>query len=256
MKLALVTGGMKRLGARIAARLAMEGWSLALHSRGAQEPDPDLAAILAAQGTPWKAFEADLSSASSGETLMADVQAAFGAPPTALINNASRFIDDDWQSVDGAGIVDRMITNAITPVMLGLSMARALAKAEVACEGCIINILDQRIRQPIGDQLSYTLSKQALAAATETLARTLAPNVRVNGVAPGLTIPTEDYRPAQMVALEAAMPLKRLPEPDDIADAVLWLLNAQASSGQIIYVDGGASLKSFERDFVHMGSEV
>ncbi len=250
MKLALVTGGMRRLGARIASRLAMEGWSLALHSREAQDPDPDLAAILAAQGTEWKAFVADLSNASSGEALMAEAQAAFGAPPTALVNNASRFIDDDWESVDGKGLVDRMITNAVTPVMLGLSMARALKGAE----GCIINILDQRIRQPIGDQLSYTLSKQALAAATETLARTLAPHIRVNGVAPGLTIPTEDYRPAQMVALEAAMPLKRLPEPDDIADAVLWLLNAQASSGQIIYVDGGASLKSFDRDFVHLGA--
>jgi pteridine reductase len=250
MKLALVTGGMKRLGARIASQLAMEGWSLALHSREAQDPDPDLAAILTAQGAQWKAFEADLSDPSSGAALMANVQAAFGAPPIALINNASRFTDDDWQSVDGTGLVDRMITNAVTPIMLGLSMARALKGAN----GCIINILDQRIRQPIGDQLSYTLSKQALAAATETLARTLAPQIRVNGVAPGLTIPTEDYRPAQMVALEAAMPLKRLPEPDDIADAVLWLLNAQASSGQIIYVDGGASLKSFDRDFVHLGS--
>lgn len=249
MKLALVTGGMKRLGARIAARLAMEGWALALHSRNPQEPEPDLAATLAARGTNWKAFEADLSDVNAGAALMAQVHAAFGSPPIALINNASRFTDDDWQNADGAGLADRMITNAITPIMLGVAMARALDGAA----GCIINILDQRIRQPIGDQLSYTLSKQALAAATETLARTLAPNIRVNGVAPGLTIPTEEYRPAQMVALEAAMPLKRLPEPDDIADAVLWLLNAQASSGQIIYVDGGASLKSFDRDFVHLG---
>ncbi len=249
MKLALVTGGMRRLGARISARLAMEGWSLALHSRSPQEPEADLAAILATHGTQWKAFEADLALPVAGAVLMEQVCAAFGTAPTALINNASRFVNDDWQSADGAGLTDRMITNAITPIMLGLSMARALN----GDDGCIINILDQRIRQPIGDQLSYTFSKQALAAATETLARTLAPNIRVNGVAPGLTIPTDDYRPAQMVALEAAMPLKRLPEPDDIADAVLWLLNAQASSGQIIFVDGGASLKSFDRDFVHLG---
>jgi NAD(P)-dependent dehydrogenase (short-subunit alcohol dehydrogenase family) len=130
------------------------------------------------------------------------------------------------------------------------ALARALGPDQSAC---VINVLDQRIRQPNSDQISYTLSKQALAAATETLARALAPKIRVNAVAPGLTLPTEDYRPAQMAALEALMPLKRLPEADDIADAVLWLARAEATTGQTIFVDGGASLKSFERDFVFLG---
>jgi pteridine reductase len=116
----------------------------------------------------------------------------------------------------------------------------------------VVNIVDQRIKQPNGDQLSYTMSKQALAAATETLARVLAPQVRVNAVAPGLTLPTADYRPAQMVVLEDAMPLKRLPEPDDVADAVLWLAQARATTGQTLFVDGGAAMKSFERDFMYL----
>jgi len=82
----------------------------------------------------------------------------------------------------------------------------------------------------------------------------LAPKVRVNAVAPGLTLPTEDYRPAQMVALEQMMPLERLPEPEQIADAVAWLASAETVTGQTIYVDGGASLRSFERDFMYLGS--
>jgi len=75
----------------------------------------------------------------------------------------------------------------------------------------------------------------------------------VNAVAPGLVIPTEDYRPAQMEALVQMMPLKLLPEPDDIADAVLYLAQAQAVTGQTLFVDAGAAMKSFDRDFVFLG---
>jgi pteridine reductase len=249
MKLALITGGFRRIGATIAARLAAEGWTLALHGRLDLTPEPDLAAILATHDTKWRGFAADLAAGGAAESLMADVIEAFGQVPDLLVNNASHFVQDDRDSVDGAGLADRMAVNFASPVLLSLAMARALD----GDDGAIVNILDQRIKQPNGDQLSYTLSKQALAGATETLARVLAPNIRVNGVAPGLTIPTDDYRPAQMVALEQAMPLARLPEPDDIADAVLWLATARATTAQIIFVDGGASMKSFERDFMFLG---
>ncbi len=248
MKLALITGGFRRIGATIAARLAADGWALALHGRSDLSPEPMLAAILAAHETQWHGFTADLSDSSAPEQLMEQVVAHFGCAPDLLVNNASHFVQDDWQTVDAAGLADRMATNFAAPVMLSVAMAKALAGRE----GAVVNILDQRIKQPNGDQLSYTLSKQALAGATETLARVLAPSIRVNAVAPGLTIPTDDYRPAQMVSLEAAMPLKRLPEPDDIADAVLWLATARATTAQTIYVDGGASLKSFERDFMFL----
>jgi NAD(P)-dependent dehydrogenase (short-subunit alcohol dehydrogenase family) len=119
--------------------------------------------------------------------------------------------------------------------------------------GCIINILDQRIAQPHGDQLGYTLSKQALAGATTTLARALAPRVRVNAVAPGLTLATADYTAAQMARLGEMMPLRALPKPLAIADAVAYLANATHVTGQTIFVDGGAHMVSYERDFVHLG---
>jgi pteridine reductase len=252
VKIALVTGGLKRIGARIASRLAADGWTLALHSRASSTVDPDLAADLARLCTRWHVFTKDLAERDAPEALLQEVIRYFGAVPSLLVNNASKFVQDTVADVTAEGLADRMAVNFSAPVMLTVLLSRAAGPEHPVS---IVNILDQRIRQPHGDQLSYTLGKQGLAAATETLARALAPHVRVNAVAPGLTIPTEEYRPAQMVALEQAMPLGLLPEPDDIADAVLWLTQARASTGQIIYVDGGASLRSYDRDFMFMGSE-
>lgn len=249
MKLALVTGGYRRIGAVIAARLANEGWSLALHSHSAATPTGDLALMLASQKCNWHGFVADLADGNSAQHLLDQIIRHFGAPPSLIVNNASRFAYDDTQTMDAAALADHMAVNLTAPVLLATGLA---ARLPAGVQACVINILDQRIRQPNGDQLSYTLSKQALAAATETLARALAPQIRVNGIAPGLTLPTDDYRPAQMVALAQAMPLGLLPDPEDIADAIIWLAGARATTGQIVFVDGGAALKSFERDFVFM----
>ncbi len=252
MKLALVTGGLKRVGAAISARLAEDGWTLALHCRASAEPDHDLAAILAVHDTRWKGFSADLSDPAAVETLLPAVAAHFGEPPALIVNNASLFEDDGPHDVTAEGLAHMHAINTNAPVILASRLASMLgANARAA----VINITDQRVRHGGGDQFGYTLSKQALAVATETLARALAPSVRVNAVAPGLTLPTDDYRPAQMVRLAQMMPLARLPEPAEIADAVLWLAEAESVTGQTIYVDGGANLVNFDRDFVHLGNE-
>ena len=94
------------------------------------------------------------------------------------------------------------------------------------------------------------IDKTALAAATRTLAVALAPRLRVNAVAPGLTLPTSDYAAGQMARIATAMPLARLATPGDIAAAVAYFAEAQSVTGQTLFVDGGASLKSFDRDFV------
>jgi pteridine reductase len=250
LKLALVTAGFHRLGAVIAARLAEAGWSLALHSRKVTEPDQALAAMLALQNTDWRGFQGDLSDGAAPQIVLDAVIRHFGRAPDLIVNNASLFEWDDPTSASAATLAAHMAVNLTAPVLLTTALAAALSGDE---RSCVVNILDQRIRQPGGDQLSYTLSKQALSVATETLARALAPKVRVNGVAPGLVIPTQEYRPSQMSALEAMMPLKLLPEPDDVADAVLWLAGASATTGQTVFVDGGASFQTFARDFVFLG---
>ncbi|AYJ86044.1 SDR family oxidoreductase [Sphingomonas paeninsulae] len=238
MKLALVTGGKRRVGAAIAKRLAADGWTLALHSH---HEIADEAVYPGAHG-----FVADLADPDAADLLIDAVSSHFGTPPTLLVNNASRFEWDDVASMTPASLAGHHAVNAAAPVLLALALSRTHAT------GSVINILDQRIQNPNGDQLAYTLSKTALAGATRTLAAALAPRWRINAVAPGLTLPTADYDDAKMARLTDAMPLKRLSQPDEIAAAVAYLSGALSVTGQTIFVDGGASLKSFDRDFVFL----
>jgi pteridine reductase len=242
MRLALVTGGHRRLGAAISARLAKDGWTLALHGARDATPEPALAGVLG----DWHGFVADLSDAEAVTTLIPRVRDHFGVTPSLLVNNASMFEWDDVEHVSPSSIADHHAINTAAPVALALAMSEAQAT------GSIVNILDQRIRNPNKDQLSYTLSKTALAGATRTLAVALSPRLRVNAVAPGLTMPTADYSAEQVERVAAAMPLGVLPRPEDIADAVAYFASAQAVTGQTLFVDGGASLKSFERDFLFL----
>lgn len=242
MKLALVTGGHRRLGAAISARLAIDGWTLALHGAHDATPEPALAAVLG----DWHGFVADLTNAAAVAALLPRVSDHFGTAPTLLVNNASMFEWDDVASASPDTISVHHAANAAAPVTLSLALAQAGAT------GSIVNIVDQRVRNPNGDQLSYTLSKTALAGATRTLAVTLAPSLRVNAVAPGLTMPTAEYSADQVARVTAAMPLALLPRPEDISDAVAFFAGAPAVTGQTLFVDGGASLKSFERDFLYI----
>ena len=100
--------------------------------------------------------------------------------------------------------------------------------------------------------MSYTLSKQALTASVRSMAASFAGRARYNGVAPGLVISTDDYTADQEARLAGMMPLGKLPSPSAVADAVVYLAQAQDVTGQIIFVDGGAHLKSFDRDFMHL----
>lgn len=252
MKLALITGGCHRVGAAIAGRLAEKGWALALHGRTVAEPDPPLLAQLVQSRCQWRGFAADLSDAAEAGALIGQVAAHFGAPPSLLVNNASLFGTDDIGSMTRDTLVEHFTINTAAPILLARDIALSASAQDPAV---IVNILDQRIRHPGGDQASYTISKLALAGATEMLARALAPQARVCAVAPGLTLPTEDYLPAQMNRLEGTMPLGLLPDPEDIADAVLYLAGARATTGQVIYVDGGANLTAFERDFLYLGRD-
>lgn len=246
VKLALVTGGHRRLGAAISARLAIDGWTLAIHGARDAIPDAALAAVLRDTNTLWYGFVADLSNEAAVAGLMPAVIAHFGQTPALLVNNAARFEDDDAASFTVETLSAHHQINAKAPVELAMALYRA------GGTGSVVNIVDQRIRNPVPDQLSYSLSKASLASATRTLAAALAPRLRVNAVAPGLTLATGDYTPDQMNRMAAAMPLGRLPSPVEIADAVAFLASAQSVTAQTLFVDGGASLKSFDRDFVYL----
>ncbi|WP_421853691.1 SDR family oxidoreductase [Novosphingobium sp.] len=245
--LAVITGGWRRIGAAIARRLAEAGWDLALHAHSAATFDQGFAGELAQLGAAVHPLAADLADAQAVTRLPAQAMALAGRAPSLLVNCAALFREDTVATVTAAMLDEHLAVNLAAPVLLTRALAE-LADGEAA----VVHIVDQRVLNPVPDQLSYTLSKQALHAAVRTLARSLAPRVRVNAVAPGLTLPTPDYSDEQWQRLTALMPLERLASPDEIAEAVLFLAGARAVTGQTIFVDGGAHLESFARDFVYL----
>lgn len=247
--LALVTGGMRRLGAAIATQLAEAGYDLALTSHGDGKADASLAAALKSNAPKWEHFPADLSAAGAADSLMSKVIACFGRAPDLLVNNAAMFGQDDWESLSDGTLEAHFRLNLFAPVLLSRALVQA---SEAKAQPAIIHIVDQRIANPNGDQLSYTLSKQALAASVRSLASAFGERARINGVAPGLVIPTDDYDDAQMARLNGEMPLGQLPDAQAIAEAVLYLASARHVTGQIVFVDGGAHLRSYPRDFMHL----
>lgn len=241
--LVLVTGGCRRLGASIAARLARAGYALALH--GHHDAKAELAEALV--NVEWHGFVADFAAPDAAEQLWSAVTSAFGRAPDLLVNSASLFGQDRLATVTSADLATHYAVNCAVPALLTRCFA------EAGGEGCaIVNILDQRICHPHGDQLAYTLSKLALVGLTQIAARDLAPRIRVNAVAPGLTLATDDYAPEQVARLAAAMPLGRLSAPADIADAVLFLAQTPGVTGQVLFVDGGAHHVAYPRDFMHL----
>ena len=249
--LALVTGGWRRIGAAIAEALAADGWDLALHAHHRDGFDPALADRLQQGGATVHGIAGDLIEPDAPDMIVREAINAFGQAPALLVNSASVFRDDRLGTLTAESLDLHMRTNLYAPLLLTKAFAAALGDGEAS----VVMLLDQRVRNPVPDQLSYSLSKQALHASLRNLARDLAPRIRVNGVAPGLVLPTEDYDNAQWERLTALMPLERLAQPADIAAAVVYLANAGAVTGQTIYVDSGANLEAFPRDFVYMGRE-
>lgn len=248
--LALVTGGVRRVGAAISAKLAKAGYALALHGHSDAEPEDSLKALLASENCDWQGFTADFGNSGSAADLMSAVTDHFGRTPDLLVNSASLFGQDDASNTTASDLVDHLTINMMLPTLLSLELAKARPPGDRAA---VIHILDQRIRNPNRDQLSYTLSKQALAQSVRTLALSCASTLRVNGVAPGLTLTAGEYSDEQLANVTEMMPLGLLPKPNDIAEAVLYLACAKAVTGQIVSVDGGANLKSYDRDFLHLG---
>ena len=240
--LALVTGGMRRLGAVIARQLADAGYDLALSSHVDSQPETKFGAE-----TNWHCFAADLADPQTPADLIGDVAAHFGRAPDLLVNNAAMFGQDDWAVMDAASLDRHFRLNSFAPLLLSQALVKS-ASQQVA----IIYITDQRVANPHPDQLSYTLSKQALAASVRTMAIAFGGKARVNAVAPGLVIVTDDYAIGQAEQLAKLMPLNALPQPTAVADAVLYLASARHVTGQTLFVDGGAHLKSFERDFIYL----
>ena len=233
---ALITGAGRRVGRAFAAALAADGYDLALHHRTAREETEALAAQLAADhGVRCVAVQADLAQAAEAEALVGRAAAAIG-DISLLVNNASLFDPDTLASLEAGRSERHMAVNLRAPLLLSRGVVDHLPEGAT---GHIVNLLDQRVANLQPDYLSYTLSKAALAAATELLAKELAPRVRVNGIAPGLTLPSGGQDEAEFAAAQAASLLGLNATPEMLAAALRYLDQTPAVTGQILFVDGG-----------------
>lgn len=241
----LVTGAARRLGRSIALELAAAGWQVAVHYRSSA-PEAQQTAAECARHAPAQAFEADLAVDAQVRGLLPRVIQRFGALD-AVVNNASRFEHDDAQSFTAASLAAHIASNTAAPILLAQAL-HAHLKARGA-SGCMVNLLDQKLWNPNPDFLSYTLSKAALEAATTLLAQALAPQLRVVGVAPGLTLTSHMLSQEKFEQLHKLSPLGRSSTPEDVAHAVRFALENAAITGTTLLVDGGQHLMKFDRDF-------
>ncbi|SPE23521.1 Short chain dehydrogenase family protein [Burkholderiales bacterium] len=247
---ALVTGAAQRIGRAIALALAQDGWDVAIHYRGSQERALATVADIRALGRRAHAVACDLAAAGELEPLFGACEEALG-PLQCIVNNASLFEADGAIDFTWARFESHMRVNVAAPLYL----ARALhARLAADASGVVVNLLDQKLWNPNPDFLSYTLSKAALETATGLLARSLAPKLRVVGVAPGITLPARGQSQAGFEAASRATPLGRASSPEDIARAVVFLVNAPAITGTTLLVDGGQHLVPTLRDVMFLKS--
>jgi len=234
----LITGGARRIGKRLVERLAAAGYEIAIHCNRSRQDAQALAQSVIASGGVAIMITADLSNSSEVDGLVSRACRELG-PLTALINNAALFEPDDLPSLNRQ-LWDRQIAvNLSAPTFLARDFATQLPEG---ASGSIINIIDQRVLRPGPNFFSYTLAKSALWAATRTMAQALAPRIRVNAIGPGPTLQSSRQSEDDFRRQSDALPLKRGPDPDEIADAALYLLEATSTTGQILTVDGGQHL--------------
>ncbi|WP_246191721.1 pteridine reductase [Pseudoxanthomonas gei] len=237
---ALVTGSARRIGAAIARRLHGEGYDLALHYRDSAAEMQALAAELeSARPGSVLTLQADLAEFDRLPELVANAVGRFGRLD-ALVNNASSFQPTAIGSATPQQWNELFASNAHAPFFL----AQAAAPHLKAARGAIVNLVDVYAEQPLAGHTVYCMAKAALLMATRSLALELAPEVRVNAVAPGAILwPQQDHGDDAKAALLGRTPLARTGTPGEIAAAVYWLLReATYTTGQVIRVDGGRLL--------------
>ena len=225
----LVTGGAKRLGAAIVRRLAADGYRLVIHYRRSAVEAAALADEIGALGI----VGGDLALLDGIDDLFARAVEVAGGPVDGLVNSASLFAFDRPEAVDVALAAKLYAVNCTAPVLL----AGALARQGVG--GAVVNLLDQKLANPNPDFFSYTLAKVALEGATTMMAQAFAPTVRVNAVAPGLTLPSDDQTGQEFANAARKNLLERPVGAEAVADAVAYLLAAESVTGQTLFVDCG-----------------
>ncbi|HTV32980.1 MAG TPA: SDR family oxidoreductase [Methylocella sp.] len=237
---ALVTGAAKGIGRRIAERLASAGHPVILHSsRQSRVEAEHVAEGIRAQGGKVQLLFADFSKSGEVETLIGKAGAGFG-PLQLLVNNAAIFEADEALDFDLYGLDRHFAINLKAPLILSRDFAR---QVPLGHEAAIVNVLDQRVFRLTPQFFTYSLSKAALWAATQTMAQAYAARgIRVNAIGPGPVSPNERQGERGFAREVQGLPLARAVTADEVADAVFYLAKARNVTGQMIAVDAGQHL--------------
>ena len=239
---ALVTGSARRIGAVIARTLHAAGYDLALHChRSRAELDALAAALEATRPGSTLVQQADLADSDRLPELVAHTLGRYGRLD-ALVNNASSFQPTPVGAVTPAQWDAIFASNARAPFFLAQAAAPHLA----AARGAIVNLADIYGERPLRGHALYCMAKAALIMMTRSLALELGPDVRVNAVSPGAILwPEQGGDPAAQQAMLGRTPLGRTGTPEEVAEAVRWLLqDAHFSTGQVLHLDGGRLLSA------------
>jgi len=238
---ALVTGAAKRIGRAMATALAAQGASLVVHhNRSVGEAAALCDEIRRNGGAAWP-LQGDLADEGQAKRLFSDA-VALGGPIDILINNASLYERDTLWEATEESILLNLRLHALTPLTLAREMAGQ------GGTGHIVNLLDTRVTVYDKEHASYHISKRVLLTLTRMMALELAPKIAVNAIAPGLILPPAGQDESYLHRLAHSNPLHRHGGPQDVVDAMLFLVRSRFVTGQILYIDGGYHMKGHMYD--------
>jgi NAD(P)-dependent dehydrogenase (short-subunit alcohol dehydrogenase family) len=237
-KTALITGAAKRIGRETALTLAASGINIVIHFNRSDTEAAVLADQLRQKGVKAWPVQADFRRPDEYQTVIERALQAAGSLDM-LINNASIFPPETLNDLTWSGLCANMEVNAWVPLVLIRMFAQKVG------HGAIVNLHDSRLKGYDWTHAGYIFSKHVLAAMTSMLALELAPNITVNAVAPGLILPPPGKDETYIQKLTHTVPLQRHGNPQDIADAVAFLIQSDFITGNVIYVDGGRHLHEY-----------
>ncbi len=243
---ALVTGGAVRLGRAMALHLAARGHDVAVHYASSGGPAEAVVAEAKALGVNAVALQADLLDSSAVETLVPRATEALGKPLDVLVNNASIFEYDTLETATSdswARHVDSNLRAAVFLTQAFAAQAPALGSdGEPLALANVINMIDQRVRKPTPEFMTYSIAKAGLWAFTKTAAQALAPRIRVNGIGPGPTLQGTRQTEEHFANQRKATILQRGSGPEEICRALDFILESPGFTGQLLCMDGGQHL--------------
>lgn len=244
---AIVTGGAKRIGAALVRALAADGWHVLIHCNRSVDEAEALSAEIAAVGGSAAIVRAELADPDAAAAILA--ACADGPPPGLLVNNASRFEYDTHEDFDLAGWTRHLDVNLRAPALLTQAFARALPEG---LNGLVVNMLDVKLFALNPDFFTYTVSKYGLLGLTELSARALAPRIRVNGIAPAVTMVSGPQSRENFAAAHVHNPLGRGVQVEEIVAALRFIVATPTLHGQVITLDAGQRLLGMPRDVAFM----